>query len=75
MSRPRLLVVDSDPVRLMLLADRLRDALSTLAADPARRLAMAEAARGLAMPDAAARVADAVLAVARFDAAQHKEAA
>jgi UDP-N-acetylglucosamine--N-acetylmuramyl-(pentapeptide) pyrophosphoryl-undecaprenol N-acetylglucosamine transferase len=52
------------------LADRLRDALAALAADPARRLAMAEAARALARPDAAARVADAVLA-----AAQHKEAA
>jgi UDP-N-acetylglucosamine--N-acetylmuramyl-(pentapeptide) pyrophosphoryl-undecaprenol N-acetylglucosamine transferase len=52
------------------LAERLRDALSALAADPARRLAMAEAARSLARPDAAARVADAVL-----EAAQHKEAA
>jgi UDP-N-acetylglucosamine--N-acetylmuramyl-(pentapeptide) pyrophosphoryl-undecaprenol N-acetylglucosamine transferase len=52
------------------LAAELRDVLSGLAADPRRRLAMAEAARSLARPDAAARVADAVL-----DAAQHKEAA
>ena len=53
------------------LAGQLRDALAALAADPARRLAMAEAARTLARPDAAARVADAVL-----EAADHiKEAA
>ena len=52
------------------LVGQLREALSALAGDPARRLAMAEAARGLARPDAAARVADAVL-----DAAQNKEAA
>ena len=52
------------------LAGQLRDVLSALAADPRRRLAMAEAARSLARPDAAARVADAVLA-----AALHKEAA
>lgn len=36
---------------------RLADTLRPLLADPARRLAMAEAARGLARPDAAARVA------------------
>jgi UDP-N-acetylglucosamine--N-acetylmuramyl-(pentapeptide) pyrophosphoryl-undecaprenol N-acetylglucosamine transferase len=52
------------------LVGQLREALSALAGDPARRLAMAEAARGLARPDAAARVANAVL-----DAAQNKEAA
>lgn len=46
------------------LADDLRGALSTLARDPARRLAMAEAARAIAAPDAAERVADAVLEVA-----------
>jgi len=44
------------------LATRLREVLDSLARDPARRLAMAEAARALAMPDAADRVADAVLA-------------
>ena len=43
------------------LADDLRTALSELASDPARRLAMAEAARSLAKPDAAERVADIVL--------------
>jgi UDP-N-acetylglucosamine--N-acetylmuramyl-(pentapeptide) pyrophosphoryl-undecaprenol N-acetylglucosamine transferase len=43
------------------LADDLRQALSVLAADPARRLAMAEAARRLAKPDAAEHVADIVL--------------
>jgi UDP-N-acetylglucosamine--N-acetylmuramyl-(pentapeptide) pyrophosphoryl-undecaprenol N-acetylglucosamine transferase len=43
------------------LADELRATVAALAADPARRLAMAEAARGLARPDAAERVADAVL--------------
>jgi len=52
------------------LADELRATLSALGADPARRLAMAEAARKLARPDAADRVADAVLA-----ASQWKEAA
>jgi len=52
------------------LAERLADALAALAADPARRLAMAEAARALARPDAAARVADAVL-----DASLDREAA
>src|SRR5690606_40810550 len=46
------------------LADDLRGALSTLARDPARRLAMAEAARAIAAPDAAERVAEAVLEVA-----------
>jgi UDP-N-acetylglucosamine--N-acetylmuramyl-(pentapeptide) pyrophosphoryl-undecaprenol N-acetylglucosamine transferase len=44
------------------LAEELRATLAALAADPARRLAMAEAARALARPDAAERVADAVLA-------------
>ena len=52
------------------LADELRATLSALGADPARRLAMAEAARALARPDAAERVADAVLA-----ASDWKEAA
>jgi UDP-N-acetylglucosamine--N-acetylmuramyl-(pentapeptide) pyrophosphoryl-undecaprenol N-acetylglucosamine transferase len=52
------------------LALDLRAVLSELAADPARRLAMAEAARSLARPDAAARVADAVL-----EASDMKEAA
>jgi UDP-N-acetylglucosamine--N-acetylmuramyl-(pentapeptide) pyrophosphoryl-undecaprenol N-acetylglucosamine transferase len=52
------------------LADELRATLSALGADPARRLAMAEAARSLARPDAAERVADAVLA-----ASDWKEAA
>jgi UDP-N-acetylglucosamine--N-acetylmuramyl-(pentapeptide) pyrophosphoryl-undecaprenol N-acetylglucosamine transferase len=37
---------------------RLAAALSELAADPQRRLVMAERARGLARPDAAARVAE-----------------
>jgi len=37
---------------------RLAVALAELAADPQRRLAMAERARGLARPDAASRVAD-----------------
>lgn len=37
---------------------RLAAALSELAADPQRRLSMAERARGLARPDAAARVAE-----------------
>lgn len=46
------------------LAQRLVDQWRMLAADPARRLAMAVAARALARPDAAARVADAVLEVA-----------
>lgn len=43
------------------LADDLRNVLAMLAADPARRLAMAEAARLLAKPDAAERVAEIVL--------------
>ena len=46
------------------LVGQLREALSALATDPARRLAMAEAARALDRPDAAARVADAVLSAA-----------
>jgi UDP-N-acetylglucosamine--N-acetylmuramyl-(pentapeptide) pyrophosphoryl-undecaprenol N-acetylglucosamine transferase len=44
------------------LADDLRIALTELAANPAKRLAMAHAARALAKPDAAERVADIVLA-------------
>jgi len=43
------------------LADDLRNVLAMLAADPVRRLAMAEAARLLARPDAAERVAEIVL--------------
>src|SRR5690606_33082961 len=40
---------------------RLQAVLASLLADPAQRLAMAEAARALSIPDAAERVADAVL--------------
>jgi UDP-N-acetylglucosamine--N-acetylmuramyl-(pentapeptide) pyrophosphoryl-undecaprenol N-acetylglucosamine transferase len=47
------------------LAEELRNALVTLASDPARRLAMAEAARTLAKPDAAERVADIVMQVSQ----------
>ena len=43
------------------LAPRLQALLSELAADPTRRLAMAEAARLLAKPDAAERIADIIL--------------
>src|SRR5690606_11138467 len=43
---------------------RLQAVLASLLADPAQRLAMAEAARALSIPDAADRVADAVLAAA-----------
>ena len=43
------------------LADNLAQALRGLAADPQRRLAMAEAARSIALPDAAEKVADIVL--------------
>jgi len=43
------------------LAEDLRGAIAALAADPVRRLAMAQAARAIATPDAADRVADAVL--------------
>lgn len=43
---------------------RLADAVASLAADPARRLAMAEAARSLAKPDATHRIADVCLEVA-----------
>ena len=43
------------------LASNLQAALHALAADPARRLAMAEAARTLAKPDAAERIADIIL--------------
>jgi UDP-N-acetylglucosamine--N-acetylmuramyl-(pentapeptide) pyrophosphoryl-undecaprenol N-acetylglucosamine transferase len=51
------------------LAEALHDAIATLAADPAARLAMAEAARALALPDAAERVADAVLAASAWQEA------
>ncbi|GHC09437.1 UDP-N-acetylglucosamine--N-acetylmuramyl-(pentapeptide) pyrophosphoryl-undecaprenol N-acetylglucosamine transferase [Thermomonas carbonis] len=51
------------------LATRLQALLADLAAEPGKRLAMANAARSLAMPDAAARVADAVLATIRKEAA------
>lgn len=47
------------------LAGRLEAVLGALAADPERRLRMAEAARALAIPDAAERVADAVIAAIR----------
>lgn len=43
------------------LAVRLQSLLRELAADPARRLAMAQAARALARPDAAERIADIIL--------------
>lgn len=43
------------------LASNLQAALRALAADPARRLAMAESARSLAKPDAAERIADIIL--------------
>ena len=43
------------------LAERLHALLRELAADPARRLAMATAARALARPDAAERIADIIL--------------
>jgi UDP-N-acetylglucosamine--N-acetylmuramyl-(pentapeptide) pyrophosphoryl-undecaprenol N-acetylglucosamine transferase len=43
------------------LATKLAQALRELAADPQRRLAMAEAARSIALPDAAEKVADIVL--------------
>lgn len=43
------------------LAANLQRALGELAADPRRRLAMAEAARTLAKPDAAERIADIIL--------------
>jgi UDP-N-acetylglucosamine--N-acetylmuramyl-(pentapeptide) pyrophosphoryl-undecaprenol N-acetylglucosamine transferase len=51
------------------LGARLAAVLRALAADPARRLAMAQAARALARPDAAARVADAVLQESTKEAA------
>jgi UDP-N-acetylglucosamine--N-acetylmuramyl-(pentapeptide) pyrophosphoryl-undecaprenol N-acetylglucosamine transferase len=51
------------------LAEALQATLATLAADPAARLAMAEAARKLATPDAAERVADAVLAASHWQEA------
>lgn len=43
------------------LAVRLQQVLQALLADPARRLAMAQAARTLAKPDAAERIADIIL--------------
>lgn len=46
-------------------AERLAGLLGALAADPARRLAMAEAARAKAQPRAAARIAEVCLEVAR----------
>lgn len=52
------------------LAERLNATLRSLADDPAKRLAMAEAARMLAKPDAAERVADAVLQVGKSKEAQ-----
>ena len=51
------------------LATRLREVLAELARDPGKRFAMADAARALARPDAAQRVADAVLATIRKEAA------
>jgi UDP-N-acetylglucosamine--N-acetylmuramyl-(pentapeptide) pyrophosphoryl-undecaprenol N-acetylglucosamine transferase len=57
------------------LASQLANLLRDLRADPARRLAMAQAAHGLARPDAARRVADIVLDEVRRHAAMHKEAA
>jgi UDP-N-acetylglucosamine--N-acetylmuramyl-(pentapeptide) pyrophosphoryl-undecaprenol N-acetylglucosamine transferase len=48
------------------LAEELRVILAALVADPARRLAMAEAARAHARPEAAERVADAVLAASAW---------
>ena len=51
------------------LAARLQQVLAELAANPGKRLAMANAARSLAMPDAADRVADAVLETIRKEAA------
>lgn len=47
------------------LATRLQQVLTELVADPARRLAMAEAARALALPDAAERIADIILEESR----------
>ena len=56
------------------LALELRTVLTTLSADPTRRLEMAESARALARPDAAQRVSDIVIHVAT--AASHlREAA
>ena len=51
------------------LAVHLRGTLAELARDPGKRFAMADAARALAKPDAADRVADAVLATIRKEAA------
>lgn len=57
------------------LAGQLTGVLRDLRADPARRLAMAEAARGLARPDAAARVADIVIEEIRRHDGALREAA
>ena len=46
-----------------------RVAVADLGRDSARRFAMADAARSLARPDAAERVADAVLATIKKEAA------
>ena len=51
------------------LAEELRGSIASLAANPARRLAMAQAARAIATPDAADRVADAVLEASRMQEA------
>lgn len=51
------------------LAPRLQSLLAELAADPARRLAMAEAARLLAKPDAAERIADIILEESQLERA------
>ena len=51
------------------LAARLGDVLAELTGEPGKRRAMADAARALARPDAAQRVADAVLATIRKEAA------
>jgi len=51
------------------LAANLQTTLGELSRDPARRFAMADAARTLARPDAAERVADAVYATLRQEAA------
>ncbi len=54
------------------LAERLAATLRELAADPEKRLAMADAARSLAKPDAADRVADAALQVGKQQAGMNQ---
>ena len=54
------------------LAERLATTLRELAADPEKRLAMADAARSLAKPDAADRVADAALQVGKQQAGMNQ---